>query len=264
MKINDLFFELSHEGRFNLLMLIAEGRKKHTHLEKELNMTGPEISRHLKRLQEEKLIKKAVDGYYEITSFGKIITTAIPYFENSLKFVDFINSHNFAPIPPELLLQVGALKDIELKTATMENIELWTSLITNAQQCIYAITDQLQRSIIPIIQKKIQSGTALEIRAIIDQNLFNKFRKPENLPPNATKLLKQMDIVKNVRISQELNISTIITELGALIFLKAGDAIDYSQGIFGKSKRFLRWTKTLFNLFWDHATAIKPSDLVFE
>ncbi|MHA1266624.1 MAG: helix-turn-helix transcriptional regulator [Candidatus Helarchaeota archaeon] len=262
MKINDLFFELSHEGRFNLLMLISEERKKHTHLEKELNMTGPEISRHLKRLQDGKLVKKTINGYYEITSFGKIITTAIPYFENSLKFVDFINSHNFAPIPPDLLFQISMLKDIDLKTATMENIELWTSLITKAQKYIYAITDQLQRSIIPLIQKKIQSGTALEIRAIIDQALFDKFRKPENLPSNAPQLLKQIDIIKNVRIYQELNVSTIITEQGALIFLKAGDSIDYSQGLFGKSPRFLQWTKTLFDLFWTHATAINPSDLV--
>ncbi|MHA1427985.1 MAG: helix-turn-helix transcriptional regulator [Candidatus Helarchaeota archaeon] len=261
MKINDLFFELSHEGRYKLLISIAKGRKKHTHLEKELDLTGPEVSRHLKRLYEEKLIRKSADGYYEITSYGKVITIALPYFENCINFMDFINSHNFGHIPPEILLQIGALREIELRTTTMENIELWTSLITNSQQYIYAITDQLQRSIIPILQKKLQSGTGLEIKAVIDKELFKKFTRPGNLPSDANVLLKQFNIFNNLRISEELNISIIITDLGAIIFLKTGDTIDYDQCIFGKTKRFIKWSKKLFELFWSNAKPVSSSDL---
>ena len=262
MKVHDLFFELSHEGRYRILMLIAQGNQKHTHIEKELALTGPEVSRHLKRLQEEKLVRKTVDGSYEITSFGKVITSALPFFENSVNFVDFINSHNFEPIPSEILLQIGSLRDLELRVTTMENIELWRSLITDSQEYIYAITDQLQTSIIPILQKRVQSGAGLDIKAIIDRNLFTKFTKPENLPSKASELLKQFDIFNSVRIYEELNISMIITDLGALIFLRAGNTIDYNQCIYGKSNRFLAWSKRLFELFWENSTTITPSDLV--
>ncbi|MHA1377665.1 MAG: hypothetical protein ACTSRG_04685 [Candidatus Helarchaeota archaeon] len=141
MKINDLFFELLHEGRYKLLLAIFENKKKHTHLENDSELTGPEISRHLKRLQEEKLIQKTINGYYEITSFGKLICSIIPLFENSLKFIDFINSHNFESIPIEFFVQIGNFKDLQLKTETMENVELWNRLITNSKSFIYAITD---------------------------------------------------------------------------------------------------------------------------
>ncbi len=264
MKINDLFFELSHEGRYKIFMSIVQERKKHSYIENELSLTGPEVSRHLKRLTEEKLIEKTVDGYYQVTPFGRIISIGIPFFENSIEFVDFINSHNFESIPADIFLQIGSLKDLELRTTTMENIELWSSLITNSQQYIYAITDQLQKSAIPIIQKKVQAGIGLDLKAIIDRKLFEKFMKLENLPADANQLLKQMDIFNNVRIAEELNVSLIITELGAMIFLKSGKTFDYSQCIFSKSKGFLNWIQRLFNLFWKNATVIKSSDLVLK
>lgn len=261
MKVNNLFFELSHEGRYNVLKSINKKSKKHRHLEKELGLTGPEVSRHLKRLQEAKLIRKTIDGDYRITSFGKMICSVIPFFENSLGFVDFINAHNFEYVPMEILFQMGSLADIELGTKTMENIELWAELIMKSEKYIYAITDQLQTSVIPITQKKVQSGTGFDIKAIIDSKLFEKFTKPENWFPNATKLLKQIDIFNNVRLLEELNLSLIITDIGAIIFLRAGDSIDYSQCIFSKSKSFLKWTKRIFDLHWNKALIIKPSDL---
>ncbi|MHA1268707.1 MAG: hypothetical protein ACTSPY_02865 [Candidatus Helarchaeota archaeon] len=264
MKINDLFFELSHEGRYKILLLIDQEKRKHIHIEKELNFTGPEVSRHLKRLKAEKLVEKTVDGYYKITNFGRVITTILPFFENCLNFIDFINSHNFSPIPPEYLFQVGLLTDLELRTITMENIELWTSLITNSSQYIYAITDQLQKSIIPIIQKKIQSDNKLEIKAIITKELFKKFLTPKKLPFNINVLQKQIDIINNVRIADKLNLSLIISELGSLIFLKAGNTIDYNQCIYGKSIQFIKWTKKIFDIFWNNSDLIKPSDIIFK
>ena len=260
MKINDLFFELSHEGRYKILLAIYKGKKKHTNLENDLDLTGPEISRHLKRLQEEKLIEKTIKGYYQITSFGKLICSIIPLLENSLQFIDFINSHDFEDIPIELFIQIGNFKDLQLKTETMGNVELWSQLITNSKTYIYAITDQLQTSVIPIIQKRIQT-TGLEIKAIIDRELFNKFTKPEHLPQNANKLIRQIDFFKNIKMAEKLNLSMIITDNGAILFLRAGDSIDYSQCIFGKSKSFLKWAKRLFDMFWNRVKIIKPSDL---
>ncbi|MHA1377664.1 MAG: transcriptional regulator FilR1 domain-containing protein [Candidatus Helarchaeota archaeon] len=116
---------------------------------------------------------------------------------------------------------------------------------------------------IPIIQKKIQT-TELDIKAIIDRELFNKFRKPEHLPPNANKLIKQIDFFKNIKIAEQLNVSITITDNGAILFLRAGDSIDYSHCIFSRSEQFLNWTTKLFESFWKTAIIIKPSDLPTE
>lgn len=261
MKVNDLFFELSHEGRYKVLKSISKKRSKHMHLEKELRLTGPEISRHLKRLQEAKLIQKTVQGDYQITSFGKLICSVTVFFENSLSLVDFINTHNFENIPLEILFQIICLSDIELGTKTMENIELWAELIKKSNRYIYAITDQLQTSVIPIAHKKVQSGTSFDIKAIIDRKLFEKFTKSEYLTPKANELLKQIDFFNSVRLSEELDLSLIITDNGAIIFLRAGDSIDYSKCIFSKSEDFLKLTKKIFDLYWHKAIIIKPSNL---
>lgn len=261
MKVNDLFFELSHGGRYSVLKSISKKKKKHMHLETELGLTGPEVSRHLKRLQEAKLIQKTVEGDYQITSFGKMICSVTPFFENSLSLVDFINTHNFENIPMEILFQIVCLSDIELGTKTMENIELWAELIKKSNEYIYAVTDQLQTSVIPITQKKVQSGTGFDIKAIIDRKLFEKFTRSEYLTPRANELLKQIDFFNSVRLSEELNLSLMITDNGAMVFLRAGDSIDYSKCIFSRSEDFLKLTKKIFDLYWYKALIIKPSDL---
>ncbi len=240
------------------------GKKKHTQIESELGLPGPEISRHLKRLQNIKLIQKATDGGYQLTNFGSFLCGIFPLFESGLNFMDFINSHDFGNIPLYLLIQLGSVPDIELRTMTMENIELWTNLVKTADSYIYAIIDQLQLSVIPTIQNKIQSGSNLEIKAIIDQELFKRFRKPENLPADVKNFRKQLKFFDNVRLSEKNLYSITVTDKGAIIFLRVGDAVDYNQGIFGKSPAFLKFTKKLFDYYWEQAKTFKPSDLLSE
>src|SRR5271157_2346014 len=262
MQINELFFELSHEGRLNILKATSRGNKRHAQLVSELGLPGPEVSRHLARLQKMKLIQKGADGTYQLTGFGRLLSVLFPFLENGLNFVDFINSHDFSPIPLDILVQIGSLTDIELKTTTMENIELWSELVKTAKQFIYSITDQLQTSIIPIFIEEVRTRQAPEIKAILDAELFRKYMKPEYLPPNATAFVKEINFYDNVRVVDDLNISLTITDMGALIFLRAGNAIDYSQCIFGRSEAFIKVTKKVFKLLWNRAKVISHLDLI--
>ncbi len=261
MNIQELFFELSHKGRYQILKAIASHKKKHGQLEEDLDLPGPEVTRHLKRLLNMKMIEKESDGFYNLTAFGQIVFLILPFLENVTKYVDFVNSHDFAPIPLDIFFQIAMVPGIELRTKTMENIELWGDLVKNANQYIYSITDQLQTSMIPLIQRKIESGNALEIRGIIERDLFVNFTKTHAATPFDPDLLKKIDILENVRLLKKVSISLTITEGGALIFLRAGDSIDYQQGIYGKSPAFLVATKKIFDIFWGRATAIKPSDI---
>lgn len=83
--------------------------------------------------------------------------------------------------------------------------------------------------------------------------------KPEKLLPNAYEFLKQIDFFNSVRLSEELNTSMIITGTGAILFLRSGDSIDYSQCHYRKSESFLKWTKRIFDHLWEKALTIKPS-----
>ncbi len=261
MNIQELFFELSHQGRYQILEAIAKHQKKHGQLEEDLGLPGPEVTRHLKRLLNMKLIEKENDGAYKLTSFCQIIFLILPFLQNVTNYVDFINSHDFAPIPLDIFFQIAMISGIELRTKTMENVELWGNLVKDANQYIYSITDQLQTSMIPLIQKRIQSGKSLDIKAIIEQGLFERFTNTNDATISDPELLKRIDIFENVRLLKKISISLTITENGALIFLRSGNSIDYEQAIFGKSPAFIAATKKIFGIFWDRAKGIKPSDI---
>ena len=79
----DLLFEMSNDIRHNILLLLLQKPERMTLIAKTLDLTSPEVSRHLSRLSETMLIEKDADNFYHITNFGE-------YFINSLVDLEFI------------------------------------------------------------------------------------------------------------------------------------------------------------------------------
>ena len=77
----DLFFELSNEERLRIFLLLDEKTLKMTHISRELDLTVQETSRHLSRLSDKMLIRKNVEGFHSLTSYGEQIFGLIPGFK---------------------------------------------------------------------------------------------------------------------------------------------------------------------------------------
>jgi len=73
LRINDFFFEFSNEGRFEVFKSLYKGKKRHSQLEKELDIRGSEISRHLKRLIEKNLVKKTLENKYNYQHWQNVL-----------------------------------------------------------------------------------------------------------------------------------------------------------------------------------------------
>ncbi|GAB4307730.1 MAG: hypothetical protein Kow0069_05500 [Promethearchaeota archaeon] len=258
--VNELFFELSHEGRVGIVKFLGRGPRKFSEIRETFGFPSAEAARHLRRLQNAQLVAKA-GGAYDLTPFGKMVLSVLPYFESLLKFMDFINSHDFRPVPPEVLLQVGKFSELELRTSTMDNVELWLRLVREARRHILAIIDQVPRSIIPTIEERVVKPPGLSVRAIITRGVVARYARPENYPSDVGRLLKVLDFFNNVRVLPDVALSLLITDAGALIFLKAGGKIDYDQGVFGRSAPFLAWCEKIFDLYWKRAAKVTRTDL---
>ena len=59
-KFYDLLFEVSNEHRHNIMLLLQEEAMRVTAISKKLDLTTPEISRHVSRLSEIGLASKNV------------------------------------------------------------------------------------------------------------------------------------------------------------------------------------------------------------
>lgn len=260
MNLAELFFEFSHEGRYNLFKSLCLENKKHSQLQKELNIPGPEISRHLKRLCEKNLIKKSFDGQYQITNVGKIFIGIIDVFEIVVDHKEFFNTHDITSIPLTLMYQLGKLKTVESSDKTLENIELWSNLVRNSEEFIFAVSNEMQNSLLPIIERKLDDHS-MEIRALIDKHVLKTYTIPEKLSatfndPNA--FYKKINLFENVRFLKEINFSLLVSDSGAILFLSKDGKIDYSQCLIDYHIPFLEWAKSLFEWYWNKSKKIKP------
>lgn len=249
-----MFFEFSNEGRFEVFKSLYKGKKRHSQLEKDLDIRGSEISRHLKRLIEKNLVKKSTDNKYVITNIGKLFLDVLELFEVSLKFESFFNTHNIDIFPLNLILQLGNLKSIKIGSGTMQNIELWADMIKNSEKYILAISDQFQDSILPAVERKI-NNISIDIRALIDKNVLNS-RGYEKLHDRHT-FYQKINITQNIRMLKQIEFSLLVTDKGTILFLGKEGKIDYSECLFDENEIFIEWSKELFEWYWKKGTNIK-------
>jgi predicted transcriptional regulator len=270
MKVNDLFFELSHEVRYNIFRETCDQNYRHSDLEKEMDVPGPEITRHVKRLLKNKLIKKNQDKSYYRTHFGYLIDNALDYFEVNIRFRDFINSHEITAIPKHLLLDMGILKNCKIKTQTMENIELWSQIIRDAEEYIWSITEQALDTDLPVIQEKI-NNKKISIRSIMHDNLIKKYVQTEDWenyiegpkPEVFKNLSNKIGIPESIRKLNNLKLVLLITESRVLIFFSDSKKIDYSECLLAENDtNITEWAKAIFEYYWQKADPISKAELL--
>ena len=247
MNLNEIFFEFSNKERYDVFKSLYYGKRRHSQLEKELNIPGPEISRHLSRLLKRNLINKTDDKNYGMTGIGRIFFRVMEIFETSLKHEQYYNTHDINIIPLHFILQLGTLKSIETSDKTMKNIETWSRLVKDSEKFVFAISDQFQDSLLPIVEKKI-NHESIDVKALIEENVLQTDVK--ELLKDRHAFYEKIDMFKNIRVLGHLDFSLIVSDKGAILFLSKDEKIDYSECIIDESEAFINWTIELFEWYW--------------
>jgi predicted transcriptional regulator len=257
LDINELLIEFTNKGRYQVFKGLYKENKRHSELEKELDIPGPEISRNLKRLVKKKLISKTINNEYEITSIGKIIYEILDIFESTLNFEEFLNNHDIRSIPIDIFLKLGKLKTVHISDQTMKNIQKWSDLVKNSEKFILAISDQFQNSILPIVERKI-NNQSIEIKALIEKAILVDSVKVGKQFKDRHAFYDKFDVFQNVRVLSQIDISLIASDKGGILFLSKDGKIDYSQCLVDNTKAFISWTRELFNWYWKKGKDLKP------
>ncbi len=256
MDLDNFLIEFTNKGRYSVFKSIYSNNRRHSDLEKELDIPGPEISRNLKRLMKKSLISKNSENEYEITGIGKIFYEVLEIFESILNFEEFFNNHDITSIPVYLLLQLGKLKDVNVHKQTMKNIQLWADLVKNSEKFILAISDQFQDSILPIVERKI-NNQSIDIKAVIEKSILNDSVEVGKQFVDRHAFYDKLDVFQNVRIIDQIQISLIVSDKGAILFLNKDGKIDYSQCLENDSEAFISWTRDFFKYYWKKGKDLK-------
>lgn len=249
LNLNRILVEFTNEGRYRVFKSLYHEEKRHSQLERELKIPGPEISRHLRRLYKKGLIYKE-GNVYSISGIGKIFYKILHTFEMALNYQEFFNIHDVDALPIQFILQIGKLKDLKFGSQTMNNVQIWADLVKNSEKYIMAISDQFQESIIPIIEKK-SKHKLFEVKTLIEQKILLDSVKVGKKFKDRHAFYNKINAFKNVRVLNKVALSLLVSDKGGIIFLSKKGKIDYSQCLFDSSEHFINWLKELFRWYWE-------------
>jgi predicted transcriptional regulator len=109
--VAELLFILASVDRLTLLSEIAIEKRRLSQLTSKLSATPQETSKHLTRLRDARLIEKDSEGFFGVTTFGKIVVNLLPSIEflseNRLYFL----SHDISSLPLEFIERLGELQE---------------------------------------------------------------------------------------------------------------------------------------------------------
>ena len=123
-RLSNLFFELSHEDRLEILNMLIDKPLKLTQIASNMGNSSQESYRHLSRLVDAWLVTKNPDGNYMITPYGSQVMNLVPGYEFLTEHSVYFVTRDLTLIPSELTMRIG-----ELSNSTLVNDVMVTFLM---------------------------------------------------------------------------------------------------------------------------------------
>ena len=241
----DLLFELSSTTRLELMTKLQNGGQKLSHLSHELDLPTSEVSRHLQRLSEAKLIQKDFSGLYVLTSYGEEVYGQLKGLEFISRNRDFFNDHRVSSIPYEFHNRMGELAASTLGDHIFTGLEEAEKSIASTKELMWIMTDRVFNRLALTLAGKLSS--TLDSRIILPEGIMPQDREapiPSTAPGVQKRVLPSVDVV--ILVSDNDAVVCILQQNGKMDYtgFRARDPLSY------------KWCKDLFLYYWDKA---KPS-----
>ncbi|MGC2574936.1 MAG: hypothetical protein WA364_25775, partial [Candidatus Nitrosopolaris sp.] len=137
-----LLFDISSSDRLTLLFAIRKENLRLTQLAEKISATIQETSRHLGRLTDAKLIEKNSDGFYSVTSYGRLVLILLSPYNFLSKNKDYFLSHDMSFLPQEFVERIGELSVYEYSVNVSSVLRHIENVVNSANEYIWLMADQ--------------------------------------------------------------------------------------------------------------------------
>jgi predicted transcriptional regulator len=257
----DLLFEMSNEHRHNIMLLLREEAMRLTSISKELDLTSPEISRHVSRLSETGLVTKDVEGFFSLTPLGGMVLTLLQEFEFASRYTEYFASHIHDGLPSEYVKRIGELsgsKYIDSIPGFFRQIE---RVITEAEEYVWLLVDQFPLNHLSLIVEAIERG--VKFRVVEPRNrVFTTVL--DAMAPEESRALTRTKITPLVeqRMLDEVNVYLYVSDGGCVTAFPTLKGENEYKGFTSSDDASHRWCRELFLHHWDRAEERIPSPAV--
>jgi len=259
----DLLFELSNEDRLRILHQLNKKAMNVTNLSKALGLTTQESSRHLSRLGEVGLTKKDVNGLHHISPYGKLILKQLPGLKFTSQHRDYFTTHSLEHLPIEFVNRLGALADSTYTDDIMVAFHNTETMIQEAKEYIWVITDQYIMSTIPLFSKAFERR--VKVKTIDPKRWVPPPKLKEGIRAEDAQAVWQARTTGFIKekMLERLDIYLYMSEkeVATLAFPTLDGRFDY-LGFTSTDERMHKWCSDLFQHYWERAEIKKEFVLI--
>lgn len=242
MELASLYNELSSKVRLIILEMLVKRDARFSEIVKKVELSSPEVSRHLKRLQEANLVEKLVKGGYRLTLFGRTVMRMTSNMESLAHKSEYFLTHDTSAIPTHLLRELESLNE-----ARIENVfAMMGALYSKVDDSEYIWDFMIQSATLETAMMdafKVEE-LDLEVKFLTKPEIIKELL--ENVPP--------VDVNVQFRIIDNPGISvTVLSDVAMLALPDDKGVLDRNAYILGESPEFIDWCRRLYLYYWERA-----------
>ncbi len=243
MEIASLFNELSSPVRLAILGMLRKGDTRFSDIVKEVGLSSPEVSRHLKRLQEANLIDKLVSGGYRLSLFGKTVVRMTSNLPALMDKSEYFLNHDTSMIPIHLLRDFEALAEAKVEPVFAMMGKMFTML--GDTEYFWDTTNQAEGSSTALLEVMDVGDLDFDIRFIVVPHLVDEY----------IRMAEERNVKLSIRTMEKLDFTVTVSNNIAFFTLADKDGvINRNRYIIGDSPEFIAWCKELYDHYWDRAS----------
>ena len=243
----DLLFEVSNDTRHTILLFLMDQPQRVSQITKQLNLIGPETSRHLQRLSVSRLIRKDMENIYHVTNYGEYIISIIDDLGFIVKNRDYFVFHNPTLIPSIYQKRISELALYTSENNFMNFLDFMNNKIREAKDFVWLSLNQY-----PIISLQ-------ELLNAVERNVkIRIIEQGELIGPNVAFEQKNLQINNFESPKVEIkshpcaDIYLFISDAGSAIAFPLENKYDYT-GFINQNMENDKWSKEVFNHHWTEA-----------
>ena len=253
-RLSNLFFELSHEDRLEILSMLMDNPTKLTHIASKMDNSSQEAYRHLSRLVDSGLVTKIPEGDYKITSYGSQIMRLLPGYDFLTKNYEYFMNRDTSLIPNRFIARLGELSKAVLVNDVMVTILDVEVMLKEAEEYACLMSNQMIMSLYkPIIEA---SDRGVKFRAMRPRGWRLADEVVEKIGRQTFQKIQEY-IIKGKIIQKEPEAIPVFMaysekQVAALSFTNLSGELDY-LGFKTDDEEACNWCHELFDFFWERA-----------
>lgn len=239
---------LRSDLKLSIMLNLLDGRKKLAELKSDVNARETSILHVLKEFEALNLTTKS-GGVYTLTSLGfmeaQIRKNQYLGIEVVEKFRDFWLSHDTKPLPAQLLLKIGALKDSNIvrssETELSKVYEVFLQCLMSSTK-VRGVSPIFHPTYVPAFGQLLSQGKTVEL--VLTSAVLNKTLTSAN-QKNLIKYFKEGSL--RIYLNENLKFALTVTDTAFSLGLFTENGVyDDKMDLISLSPQAIEWGEELF------------------